>query len=316
MFEDEDVDIDGDDEDEVLDEGKAAPISRAAGATNASIAAMLNAGTDPFANVKKKGRPPKNREAYDAYATQVQIQMNQQLQMELQQNPEMPMEERTALVAKLRQQQQTMLNQFVVLEKESSAAASNAGNIVPNPASTGFGAAMPPVTFIEVPPAPSQQEEEEEEAEPNFECSWREENGDGCPLQYSTEAEIVKHISDDHFRDPYRVYRCQWANCTRFHDAPTSRTAVFKHLRTHVGDSSKKKSGFSQGLYKKPFKSGGIDTPEPAGITLTTLLILRNVARSQRARELFLQFEYDLTLAMVERPKYSKFISDILWELR
>ncbi|KAJ3398299.1 hypothetical protein CcCBS67573_g08367 [Chytriomyces confervae] len=331
--EDDDIDIDGD-EDEVLEEGRAGGSYVPSGQSQSTPAARSTSGPagpsltvptpqDPFSiTYRKRGRPPKNKAELDAYSVQLQQQITQEHAAMLKQNPSMGDAEKTVLVTNLQQKQQMLLLQFagaksvptpapaatpIPAEREVDQYAGGGGN---------FGYVGMPNNIPVINPVVAPVEEEDIPADPSFECHWTLSDGSECPLEFASETEIISHMAEEHFATPNQLYRCQWSGCHAYHAAPTGRGTVFKHVRTHVGDSSKKTRGFSQPLFKKPFKSGGIDGPELAGIPLTTLLILRNLARSQIVREMFLEFEYDLALAMAERPKYSKVIAEVLWELR
>ncbi|KAJ3023862.1 UNVERIFIED_CONTAM: AT-rich interactive domain-containing protein 2 [Siphonaria sp. JEL0065] len=170
-----------------------------------------------------------------------------------------------------------------------------------------------------------EEEEEEEEVpvEPSFECHWREPSGKECPLKFGSEEAILKHLNT-HFSLQLQQstgFVCRWGSCTAFH-APGkagTRSAVFRHARTHIGDSTKKPSrgnNTNVPLHKKPFKSGSMEGPDLIGIPLTAILVLRNLARVPRARDLFLPFEGDLVTAMAERPKLCKSLAELMYELR
>ncbi|KAJ3122277.1 AT-rich interactive domain-containing protein 2 [Physocladia obscura] len=309
--EDEDVDIDGnDEEEEVLEEGKVEAkdtLLQSKQTANKQGPTPQTVSTPSFMDVfnsnstqKKRGRPPKNKSEIDSYSAQLAQQMQQQQMMLLQQNPNMTPQEHQMMLSQLQQSHSAMLNTFIATRSSFAA--------------NGF-------TSTEK----DEDGEDEEDAaiaaiEPSFECHWQT-NGISCTSKFSNESDILKHMADDHFRIKTDSYSCNWQGCQAFHNTPGFRPIVFRHTRTHIGDSSKKAAAgptkaFQQPLYKKPFKSGGIDGPDLIGTPLTALLILKNIARSQVNRDLFMPFEAEFALAMAERPKFSKIVAELMWELR
>ncbi|ORX53875.1 hypothetical protein BCR36DRAFT_403505 [Piromyces finnis] len=62
----------------------------------------------------------------------------------------------------------------------------------------------------------------------SYYCRW-----DNCKVTKATEEEIFKHILQEHLKDQTQM-RCQWKNCTKFHDKPVeSITLLASHLKIH-----------------------------------------------------------------------------------
>ncbi|KAJ3286479.1 AT-rich interactive domain-containing protein 2 [Rhizoclosmatium sp. JEL0117] len=317
--EEEEIDIDGDDDDDdfVLEQGKGKPPGKKQTGPATTGSAAKPATAQPVApsfmdvfnaaqNNKKRGRPRKYQAEIDAYSIQLAQQLQQQQTLALQQNPNMSYQEQQALTMQLQQQHNNMMNVFMNSKQAI------VGSVM--------GASGGPVA------TPTQYEEEDEEPEeeiivisdPSFECHWHEAGGKECPLKFGSEKEIAKHMAEAHFsHDGW--YMCRWMGCTAFHTTPGTKAAVFRHARTHVGDSSKKQRVSASGaqlLFKKAFKSGGVGAPDLIGIPLTALLVLRNVARSAAMKDLFLPYEAEIVTAMAERPKLSKILAEMMYELR
>ncbi|KAJ3194014.1 Chromatin structure-remodeling complex protein rsc9 [Entophlyctis luteolus] len=288
--EDEEVDIDGDEE-ELVEEGRVdLGVHGDRQVANFLQQSQMSQSADGFAveSVKKRrGRPPKRSDDPYAAAAQQQLLMQQQHQMMMmqQRNPGPPAS------------QDSLFSQPLGSFSRNGAVAVAADDEF--------------------------EEEDEPQADPLFECRWvaAASGSQQCTAKFGSEVEMLQHLAKEHFKaesaaSAAEKFSCRWAGCTAFHSFPASRADVFCHSRTHIGDSSKKLKTFSQSAVKKPFRTGGVDGVDPIGSPLTALLILKNIARSQRMRDLFLPFEADLALAMTERPKFSKIVAELMWELR
>ncbi|KAI9341120.1 hypothetical protein BDR26DRAFT_1007228 [Obelidium mucronatum] len=329
---------------------KPAPASQTPGMTASAPAGASLTSMPSFLDVinnanagKKRGRPPKYKAEIDAYSNQLAQQMQQQQTLLFQQNPNMSLQEQQNLMMQFQQQHAAMVTSFSAQMNvtgggaANSAAPSNAsaptssmmmpsggGGIVANGGfggSSGFGyGSGVPVAGLYVPEEEEEEEEEEEIAsEPSFECHWRDLTGKECPLAFGTEKEIVKHLMEAHFSQQQQSYVCRWSSCQAFHNGTGgTRVAVFRHAQTHLGDYSKKPTprALAAAASMKAFRSGGLDSPDLIGIPLTALLVLRNLARTQKTRDLFLPFEAQLATAVAERPKLSKPLAELLFELR
>ncbi|PWW80773.1 hypothetical protein C7212DRAFT_355810 [Tuber magnatum] len=123
-----------------------------------------------------------------------------------------------------------------------------------------------------------------------------------CPAQLATPQDLWVHILKDHISPPDLTQQtqaklfCNWGGCERFHPAGDSdRRKVIAHVRTHMPETSPPKSSHPSSRYPtasdwledpKQIKlvirrnqTGTDDRGEAAGIPLTAVLVLRNVAR-------------------------------------
>ncbi|CUS13026.1 unnamed protein product [Tuber aestivum] len=123
-----------------------------------------------------------------------------------------------------------------------------------------------------------------------------------CPSQLATPQDLWVHILKDHLsppdatQQPQAMLLCNWGGCERFHPAGDSdRRKVIAHVRTHMPETSPPKSSHPSSRY--PTASDWLEDPkqvklvirrnqtgiddrgEAAGIPLTAVLVLRNVAR-------------------------------------
>ena len=202
------------------------------------------------------------------------------------------------------------------------------------------------------PPEPRKEEfriEEYEDYEYTFECCWINESGDNCSESFETDEALQEHVRSDHIPEEQARYLCQWRGCKALHkqfpvvngdgDVAMSdddqlgvihRDQMLNHLKLHFPLRTKKvviKTREIKVEEEKPTlkKSGSFfdDEANLAGIPLTAILILRNMAkaayrnseRGEEIRGLFVECEGDLAVLMSTEPKFSKFIAQTLAEM-
>ncbi|KAG0640768.1 hypothetical protein HOY80DRAFT_1008821 [Tuber brumale] len=124
-----------------------------------------------------------------------------------------------------------------------------------------------------------------------------------CPAQLATPQDLWVHILKDHLSPPDPTQQpqaklfCNWGGCERFHPTGDSdRRKVIAHVRTHMPETNPPKitphpssrypsaSDWSEDpkqikLVIRRNQTGIDDRGEAAGIPLTAVLVLRNVAR-------------------------------------
>ncbi|XP_055689934.1 transcriptional activator cubitus interruptus [Lutzomyia longipalpis] len=93
-----------------------------------------------------------------------------------------------------------------------------------------------------VPPAESQQQladttdlkdEPGDFVETN--CHWRD-----CSLEFGTQAELVKHINNDHIHANKKSFVCQWDECSRDEKPFKAQYMLVVHMRRHTGEKPHK----------------------------------------------------------------------------
>ncbi|KAJ3410524.1 Chromatin structure-remodeling complex protein rsc9 [Chytridiales sp. JEL 0842] len=135
-----------------------------------------------------------------------------------------------------------------------------------------------------------------------------------CEAAFATEKNLLDHISETHLAEFGNECVCRWKTCTALDAAKCSNSRAIIHISTHIGLPPK------SGKTLPPIPMPPLTLPEKkmelAGIPLTALLILRNIARVPKYRELFLCAESTLVKIMAERPKFTKMIAEMLWEMR
>ncbi|KAF9583327.1 Chromatin structure-remodeling complex protein rsc9 [Lunasporangiospora selenospora] len=143
-------------------------------------------------------------------------------------------------------------------------------------------------------------------------CRWI-----GCPAVFTTEADLFKHAAQEHISPGMGLYTCQWLSCRRFTTPTHDRQKVIKHLKTHFPLTPSVKP-FSNRPRWFDMRPTVLEVPgrELAGIPLTAVFILRNLARQKRNQKLFLPYEESLARMMGEFPRMASFIVDILSYLR
>ncbi|KAJ3106414.1 Peroxisomal membrane signal receptor PTS1 [Phlyctochytrium planicorne] len=164
--------------------------------------------------------------------------------------------------------------------------------------------------------AERQQEYVREEKRPEevlHTCFWKLEDEfsnvvDDCMAQFSTEKELIHHLGDVHVFPNSQLHGCMWKSCPKKFTESTSHQQIMNHIYIHLGASAVSANASSTAATFE-------DSSELVGVPLTTLLILRNLARAPRNRDLFMTYENDLVEAACRSPKYSKMVSEILWEL-
>ncbi|KAJ1561944.1 Chromatin structure-remodeling complex protein rsc9 [Cladochytrium tenue] len=145
-----------------------------------------------------------------------------------------------------------------------------------------------------------------------------------CAARLASLADLVAHVRDVHL--PARrgsggePYACSWRGCTALPaTAGATRPRAVAHVLTHLHAAAGTAAGAQQ---PAPVSAAAAPAPpdvlggELKGTPLTVLLVLRNLARVPRHRELFATLEPDLVGLTVDRPKLAKLVGDILWELR
>jgi hypothetical protein len=145
-----------------------------------------------------------------------------------------------------------------------------------------------------------------------------------CGVSFSSEKELLAHISGCHLHpsedgtEAEAAYICRWKECQQLDSKPRTRAKTLAHVSTHTGLPVKEKHSFNAPSARSnvPHSKHSEIVMELAGIPLTSLLILRNIARVAKHRDIFLAAEADLVRIMAEKPTFSKMVGEILWELR
>ncbi|RKO92606.1 hypothetical protein BDK51DRAFT_19537, partial [Blyttiomyces helicus] len=131
-----------------------------------------------------------------------------------------------------------------------------------------------------------------------------------CSQTFETPAQLSRHVATCHLPpasqpssddaplpaspSPPRSYSCRWRGCTALPSTP-SRARALAHFATHA-----------------PLQPAS----ELRGVPLTTLLVLRNLAKHPDNRSLFGPYEANLANMMITHPKFAKMIAQVLAELR
>ncbi|KAJ3117613.1 ATPase of 26S proteasome regulatory subunit 4 [Phlyctochytrium bullatum] len=154
--------------------------------------------------------------------------------------------------------------------------------------------------------------EPENKEETLYACYWKDEQD--CAAIFTSEKDLLKHVLDSHVSDSHvssstDPSKCCWKHCQQTFSDPRALQKLSGHVHIHIGSS----------LNDNPDTIAGVPSVEEqkdlVGIPLTTLLILRNFARSPRNRELFVAYEKDLVEAAALNPKFSpKKKSQKKWE--
>lgn len=146
--------------------------------------------------------------------------------------------------------------------------------------------------------------------QPHRRCQWEdpEKKGTTCGTFHTSKETLWNHIVGDHLKVPRdddgkfkaeespstdKTFRCHWPDCQYVNKADFTATAreVALHVRLHLTDDQEPKAKIarlsSNGMMQEPEYSSWtwLDTPtdekgHPAGIPLTCVLILRNLARN------------------------------------
>src|SRR5690606_21644322 len=134
---------------------------------------------------------------------------------------------------------------------------------------------------------------------------------------YFTEAELFEHVAQDHIPKNFGPYMCQWLNCQRFKIPIHDRKKVVRHVKTHfpLTPSVKPVSNRPRWFDMRPSVLE-VQGRELAGIPLTAVCVLRNLARQKKNHKLFLPHEETLARHMGEFPRMAAFIVDIFTYLR
>jgi hypothetical protein len=131
-----------------------------------------------------------------------------------------------------------------------------------------------------------------------------------CNLKFATESDLLLHIKSVHISED--SLNCRWGTCTQNF---TVASQSIPHVRTHLLNKTPHPKPHTTPVKMMNLK-GVKHLHELIGIPLTTLLFLRNISRVPKVKDLFLPFESDFVVAMVENPKATKIIAEILWEIR
>jgi hypothetical protein len=171
-----------------------------------------------------------------------------------------------------------------------------------------------------------------------------------CSSGFSSRNELFEHIRRDHLPEGLSFFSCEWFGCKRLPQCDR-REQVISHVGIHLLEISKSKQlttlggGSPTQSPTSPTKASSALPAPPAqgptrpiqgqgqpqgqgqghplypdphdelrGIPLTSLLILRNLARHPDNRSMYYPFETQLA-ALVAQPRYSKLVSSILAEL-
>ncbi|RPB04240.1 hypothetical protein L873DRAFT_1825813 [Choiromyces venosus 120613-1] len=157
-----------------------------------------------------------------------------------------------------------------------------------------------------------------------------------CPAQLATPHDLWVHILKDHLsppdptQQPQAKLLCDWGGCERFHPAGDSdRRKVIAHVRTHMPEPSPPKNSNPSSrqndwlddpkqikLVIRRNQTGIDDHGEAAGIPLTAVLVLRNVARRGmfNGKELLSGERPVLFEIMAVNKPLSNYIADLLVE--
>lgn len=66
-------------------------------------------------------------------------------------------------------------------------------------------------------------------------CHWRD-----CVLEFGTQAELVKHINNDHIHANKKSFVCQWDECSRDEKPFKAQYMLVVHMRRHTGEKPHK----------------------------------------------------------------------------
>lgn len=156
-------------------------------------------------------------------------------------------------------------------------------------------------------------------------CLWRD-----CKTKLKSDIsneKLLSHIESVHFNTKLGEYGCAWKHCTRFQEAQISREGALAHFRLHVPELFGQAVTSSQKPSSPPIQNPGanprplLDPKDPnaqCGIPFTAALVLRNLARTKRNRDLFLTFERDFAFTLSVQSGnegIAKILSHLLAEL-
>ncbi|KAJ3192815.1 Chromatin structure-remodeling complex protein rsc9 [Irineochytrium annulatum] len=136
---------------------------------------------------------------------------------------------------------------------------------------------------------------------------------DECKQQFVSDKDLFQHVALSHLPPNGSRFQCRWKNCTALDAYPLPRDKALSHFQIHLGPPAKSTFGTPPAPPKVLTVSD--DSDDLKGVPLTSLLVMRNLARNPRNRELFTAYEIDLANAMTNNPKISKFVADVLYEL-
>lgn len=66
-------------------------------------------------------------------------------------------------------------------------------------------------------------------------CHWK-----GCSKEFSTQEELVKHITTDHIQVNKKSFVCKWKDCTREEKPFKAQYMLVVHMRRHTGEKPHK----------------------------------------------------------------------------
>ncbi|KAI1289194.1 Zinc finger protein [Halotydeus destructor] len=66
-------------------------------------------------------------------------------------------------------------------------------------------------------------------------CHWT-----SCSLEFNSQADLVKHINNDHIHGSKKDFKCRWADCSRLEKPFKAQYMLVVHMRRHTGEKPHK----------------------------------------------------------------------------
>ncbi|KAJ3043095.1 AT-rich interactive domain-containing protein 2 [Rhizophlyctis rosea] len=151
-----------------------------------------------------------------------------------------------------------------------------------------------------------------------------------CAFGCNTEAELLKHVQTEHVPPGPERYECHWKGCSAFLGSKSAKTRgrILAHLSTHAPLTSSPPPPTPASstpyppstlnlypLYAPPSVNPYIVEEDLRGIPLTTLLVLRNLAKCEGNKGMFLGLEGGLSHLMMTQGKLCSGLAGVLGEL-